>query len=94
MIEGTEECEGVDLNGETCESLGYYGGDLACDSSCVFDSSNCASYGLCGDGIVQDGNEECDGVDLNGGTCESLGYSGGSLICTAECAFDLSGCTE
>lgn len=42
-IEGTEECDGSNLDGETCESLGYDGGTLSC-SECSFDTSQCFSY--------------------------------------------------
>ena len=48
---------------------------------------------LCGDEIVQD-NEQCDGSNLNGWTCESLGFSGGSLRCGPECLIDWSGCND
>ncbi len=47
---------------------------------------------LCGNGIRQPG-EECDGNDLGGQTCVSLGYVGGTLSCKADCTFDTSGCT-
>ena len=45
----------------------------------------------CGNGVVE-GAESCDGVDLGGETCASLGFSSGSLACTAGCGFDVSGC--
>jgi hypothetical protein len=35
-----EDCEGSNLNGETCMSKGYYSGTLSC-SSCKFDISQC-----------------------------------------------------
>lgn len=41
IVEGPEDCEGEDLNGNTCLSLGYGGGDLACDVSCSYDTSSC-----------------------------------------------------
>jgi len=47
---------------------------------------------VCGDGI-KEGTEECDGKDLGGTTCESLGFTGGDLSCTASCTFDTSVCT-
>jgi hypothetical protein len=47
---------------------------------------------ICGNNIKETG-EECDGTDLGGATCQSLGYSGGSLSCTAACDFDTSACT-
>ncbi len=45
----------------------------------------------CGNGRVEL-DEQCDGTDWDGATCESLGASPGSLNCTSECAFDLSEC--
>jgi hypothetical protein len=36
--------------------------------------------------------EECDGADLGGATCESLGYAGGTLRCGDWCGLDASGC--
>jgi len=43
VIEGTEQCDGANLGGQTCEGLGYFGGDLACDGSCNFDTSGCST---------------------------------------------------
>ena len=47
---------------------------------------------VCGDGIIS-GNEQCDGTNLDGQTCQSLGYYGGTLSCKADCTFNTSGCT-
>jgi hypothetical protein len=55
------------------------------------DSGDCNP--VCGNGLLESG-EECDGADLGGATCESLGFSGGSLACSASCEQDTSGCTE
>jgi hypothetical protein len=41
VVEGSEDCEGLDLNGQTCQSLGYAGGTLSCDIACSFDTSQC-----------------------------------------------------
>lgn len=50
--------------------------------------------GGCGNGTL-DMNEQCDGMNLNGFTCESLGNSGGTLLCDAvTCTFDTSLCTN
>ncbi len=86
-FDGSEECEGSDLQGATCEGLGLVGGDLSCDSSCKLDTSMCTS---CGDGVVQAG-EDCDGGDLNGETCSTMGMGEGTLACNG-CRFDTSGC--
>jgi len=42
VVEGGEDCEGIDLNGQTCESLGYGPGTLSCDIACSFDTYNCS----------------------------------------------------
>jgi parallel beta-helix repeat protein len=46
----------------------------------------------CGNGIVDDDAEDCDGTDLDGETCDSLGYDYGDLGCTGGCVFDRSDC--
>jgi agmatine/peptidylarginine deiminase len=40
-IDGDEDCDGPWLGGATCESLGYDGGELACDEHCELDTSDC-----------------------------------------------------
>ncbi len=93
--EGEEVCDGTDLRGEDCESLGYEGGTLLCDETCDgFDASLCQGTGpMCGDDTAE-GDEVCDGVDLRGEDCESLGYEGGTLLCDETCdGFNTSGCT-
>jgi hypothetical protein len=88
-----EDCEYEDLAGQTCESLGYHGGELACGVDCRFDLASCANYGRCGDGDVQEMyGENCDGANLDGATCESLGYHGGQLTCATDCRFDVTAC--
>lgn len=47
----------------------------------------------CGDDAVNVVGEQCDGVDLNGEDCTTLGFSGGTLACDAGCAFDTAACT-
>jgi cysteine-rich repeat protein len=137
VIEPGEQCDGLDLNGETCVTQGFAGGTLACDGNCQFDVSACLTA-ICGNGVVDpgetcdDGNqldgdgcsstcqeepgftctgspstcvttcgdgiiagtEDCDGANLNGETCVSRGYNGGTLACANDCqSFDESGCT-
>ena len=98
-VEGDEQCEGTDPPSETCAALGFAGGgNLKCNSStCQFDTLECTTgpvVPVCGDGIVQDGGEECDGENLNSKTCASMGYSGGgTLKCSSDtCLFDFSQC--
>lgn len=87
-----EQCDGQDLNEQTCVSLGYVDGALACLPDCSFDLSDCTPVTQCGDGVVGE-DEECDGEDLAGRTCESFGFGGGELACTDTCEIDTSGCT-
>jgi hypothetical protein len=94
VINGGEECDGTQLNHETCESQGYYGETtgLACDARCRFNYDGCV--GFCNDG-VRNGLEQCDGSDLGDATCRSLGFYDDTpgLKCTALCAYDTSACT-
>ena len=116
----TEGCDGDDLGGATCESLGFDEGTLRCDGDCRLDTSGClrrerfcgntidddgdglvdcadpdcegsAACGTCGDGVLDRG-EACDGAELGGASCESLGFAGGTLSCSANCRLDDSGC--
>jgi hypothetical protein len=47
----------------------------------------------CGNGILEVG-EYCEVENLAGETCESFGYTSGTLICNPNCAFDLAQCLE
>ncbi len=91
--ESGEECDGSDLRGRACADFGFAGGGtLSCDGDCNYDTTSCQGGGSCGDGVCDAGEEECDGADLCGQTCGSLGYDGGLLSCSAACAMDTSGC--
>lgn len=87
-----EACDGEDLGGRTCASEGFGGGALVCDLDCKgFDTSACTPLDTCGDGI-RNGTEQCDGAQLGGMTCITLGFDQGTLACTASCTLDTSGC--
>lgn len=47
----------------------------------------------CGNDI-KEGSEQCDGSDLNSGTCVSRGYVSGTLSCNADCTFNTSNCSS
>ena len=68
-----EECEGNNLNGQTCAGLGYYTGTLACASTCQFDISGCHNCG----------NDTCDSGETRAGCsgdCPDCNY--GAANCT------------
>ncbi len=93
-VEPGEQCDGSDLQGLDCVSLGLGDGELGCAPQCVFDTSACSDDpgpADCLDGVVQPG-EQCDGLDLQGFTCSTLGLGQGELACTLNCTFDTSAC--
>lgn len=87
---GDTDCDGtcVDLENDE-DNCGACGNPCAGDEACM--GGECMN--LCGNGIVDPG-EECDGNDLGGSDCVSLGFAGGVLACGSNCTFDTSGCTE
>ncbi len=92
-LEGVEECDNADLAGETCVSLGYMGGLLACASNCIFDELSCTNP-ECGNDVLETG-EQCDGQDFGPNEdCVTFGHVGGELLCTSQCIVDTSNCTD
>jgi len=94
-IAGGEVCDGANLGEMSCRGLGFASGTLACAVGCTLDTSGCAPFPAppptCGNG-ARDGSEQCDGTDLGGATCASLGFTpDGTLACTSGCSFDTSG---
>jgi len=47
----------------------------------------------CGNAVIDPG-EQCDGTNLNGKSCASVGFTRGALACTPYCTLDASGCTR
>jgi hypothetical protein len=98
-----EQCDGSDLLGATCDSVlpcppgavcDPAQGSLSCTAICTLNTTGCRR---CGNG-VREATEQCDGTDLGGATCQSLGFYIGSLGCKApgsqgSCTFDFSGCS-
>ena len=41
--EGSEQCDGSDLAGQSCTTEGYTGGTLSCSASCTFNTSACTT---------------------------------------------------
>ncbi|PKN26932.1 MAG: hypothetical protein CVU65_04130 [Deltaproteobacteria bacterium HGW-Deltaproteobacteria-22] len=48
---------------------------------------------VCGDGRVE-APETCDGTDLQGMSCTDLGFTGGALLCGADCTIDTVECSN
>ena len=93
--EFSEECDGSNLNDNSCETLGYYGGILNCTDKCTFDLSDCQNYGKCGDGILQVDVEECDSENLGDLNCVDYGSIGGNILtCNADCTANLKDCDD
>ncbi len=92
VLDPGEQCDGNELSMQDCAELGYYNqlSPLTCKADCTFELTACS--GRCGDSLVQTGEEQCDDDDLNGQTCASQGYYGGTLACGADCAFDFADC--
>jgi cysteine-rich repeat protein len=84
-----EQCDGQDLAGLTCASLGRYGGTLACSPFCRADISNC-SADRCGDGVIN-GDELCDGAALEIG-CLAVGFDYGRAACSSSCTPSFGEC--
>ena len=94
IVDVGEECDGnpVDTGpANMCKQLGFDHGTVACFANCTIDTSKCI---ICGDDEAG-GLEACDGENLRGETCETRGYTGGTLTCQPGCwGFDESGCTD
>jgi hypothetical protein len=88
-----EVCDGADLGGDTCVSLGLGPGTLSCGSTCKFNTTGCTAPPRCGDGVINQTSEVCDGADLGGQTCTDVGFLGGTLACNADCTLNASSCT-
>ncbi|MDG2305486.1 MAG: hypothetical protein P8R42_12730 [Candidatus Binatia bacterium] len=57
-IDGVEQCDGAQLNGQSCQNRGFDGGTLRCNNVCSFDEGGCTSSppptgnGNCPDGYL------------------------------------------
>jgi len=86
-----EECEGTNLNGLTCMSRGFAGGNLSCDGTCHYDQTGCVAMGC--NNMIREPTEECEGTDLQGATCQSKGFLSGTLGCSStSCTYDTAQC--
>jgi len=97
IVEAGEQCDGSDLGGKTCVSLGYDSGTLSCKSNCIYDTSDCTTTPAPGVGPTGGGggsgrcieNWQCSAWSAcyNGRqtrTCEDLNNCGTELLKPAE----------
>ncbi|HVN83268.1 MAG TPA: DUF1566 domain-containing protein [Candidatus Binatia bacterium] len=55
--------------------------------------NGCDSTQTCGNGMIEAGvGEQCDGSELNGASCQTLGFTGGTLACSGGCQLDTHSC--
>ena len=86
---GTACCSNI---GKTCDTSYKISGASDC-TECCQSLSHCIGATACNNNEKKDPGEQCDGSDLGGATCASLGFTGGTLSCNTNCVFDTSGCT-
>ena len=76
---------------------GVVDGDEKCDDGNLADGDSCLStcqLNVCGDFFINPSVEQCElGGLLGGATCTGLGFTSGTLACSAQCTFDTSRCT-
>ncbi|MBU1534454.1 lamin tail domain-containing protein, partial [Myxococcota bacterium] len=76
--------------------IGVFGLMTACDDDSGNNTNNINNTNnvnnlTCGNDII-DGTETCDGTELGGATCESEGFTSGTIVCGADCQLDTTGC--
>jgi len=92
-----EECDSFNLGGKSCSNFDDYNdlGTLKCTSDCELDFSECIRepIPICGDDLINQMLEDCDGTDLRGLDCSYFGYTSGTVSCNADCTFNTNLCS-
>lgn len=89
VVEAGEECD--DGNTQIKDGCHY---DCTVERGMVCEGSPSVCEDFCGNGIITR-HEECEGEELNGHTCESEGFSSGTLACDlVTCELVVDGCIE
>ncbi|WP_437979060.1 DVUA0089 family protein [Sorangium sp. So ce295] len=68
VAEQDEACDGPDLRGATCQSVGFDSGEVRCSPECTLDASSCSGVEACQDGRDNDGD---DSIDCGDPECEA-----------------------
>ncbi|APR76184.1 Fibro-slime domain protein [Minicystis rosea] len=85
-----EACDGADVGGATCTSLGFASpGTVTCTAACELDTSACKA--TC-DGAQIEPGEDCDGTLLGGHSCVEFGFSQAEGLTCKSCQLDPSTC--
>jgi len=72
VVEGTEACDGANLNNKSCTDYGYTGGSLSCNSDCTMNTSACTNTPDGGTG----GSAGTGGAAGEGGSAGTGGAAG------------------
>ncbi|MBQ1265465.1 MAG: hypothetical protein IIY06_01675 [Proteobacteria bacterium] len=97
VVNNDEDCDGtkflLDITSCAEYSSAYTSGSLGCKANCTVDTSSCVTR--CGNGVLDDVNEECDKTQFRTGfdTCNDwITGSTGTLTCKRTCEVDYSNC--
>ncbi len=83
-------------NGKSlCSGVCCSSSQICNNGSCQTDPSTQTPAASCGDGIINQTSEQCDGSALNSKTCSSINAATpyGTLKCSNSCRYDTSGCS-
>lgn len=88
VVEPGEDCDRmgpvIPADCSTVTSGVLTDGNMGCTSICTYDLSGCYE---CGNGAVE-GPEACDGSNLDGADCTTLGYADAGVVDDVTCAGD------
>jgi cysteine-rich repeat protein len=71
-LEAPEECDGADLNDQTCADFNFDSGVLICSITCQLDTSGCFDIpSSCGDTVLDAGEVCDDGNNVSGDGCRA-----------------------
>jgi hypothetical protein len=84
---------GSSTSGSSSSGTGGMGGAASSSGFSTSSSSSSGTPSLCGNGMLDPG-EQCDFPNLNGASCQSLGFESGTLQCGVQCMYDTSACVS